>query len=352
MSERTQAIDDRVAEVAGRADVPRLADRLALIGGQEAEEEVLRLHAQVIHVETRCDLMRDVAEDVEARDEVVVQPLEDRVIHHPGGLRDLAHETLDDGCVVEVPEDGQPRIRVLALAVPDPIERRPATLGIDGIVEFLARFEVGALLAGVFEPQLPRTKIALVLGGKVEQRRRLLQEAGNPDREIVRRIQEGDPELILDHVDGDVPAADRSADEGHDEILRVVEQILVAAGRRDCVEGDEWIRRHLRRVGRKLRGLPIAVQEELAQAVALRFVQRIHDVRLVHDRGSDRPQSIPEVRGAGIVIRAHRGDHIDRLARRRPRAHHLEERARREIVEAEVGQEPVLVQIPAGDALL
>ena len=50
----------------------------ALIGGQEAEEEVLGLHAQVVHVEPRRDLMGDVAEDVVAGDEVVVDALEDR----------------------------------------------------------------------------------------------------------------------------------------------------------------------------------------------------------------------------------------------------------------------------------
>ena len=72
--------------------------------------------------------------------------------------------------------------------------------------------------------------------------------------------------MVLDHVHGHLAAADGPADEGHHEVLRVVEQVLVAALRGDLGEGDERVRGLRGRVARQARRLPVAAEEELAQA--------------------------------------------------------------------------------------
>ena len=46
--------------------------------------------------------------------------------------------------------------------------------------------------------------------------------------QIVIRINEHDPEMIIDHIEGNLASADRTVNEGHDDIMRIVQQELVA----------------------------------------------------------------------------------------------------------------------------
>ncbi|MNO85176.1 hypothetical protein D3C76_765410 [compost metagenome] len=158
------------------------------------------------------------------------------------------------------------------------------------------------------------------------------------------RVLEEHPEVVANHVGGDLPATDRSTDEGADEVLGVVQHELVTRLRRDRGEGFERVGAMLQAVARHLVGLPRAAKEQLAGMVQLRRVERIGDVGLVHDHALDRPQAIVEGT-AGIVVRPARGDGIDRLAAGRARAHQLEEVPRLSpFGEVQVRQEQVLVQ--------
>ena len=157
------------------------------------------------------------------------------IVDDPRGLRHRAEEAAHDRGVVEVAEDGELRVRIVAVAVPD---RSRASAR--GAADRRRRsscsrcVEVAALLVAVLEPELARHEIAEVLGGQIaDSASSRVRKVGIDDREVVVGIEEGDEELILDHVDRDLAAAHRAADEGHDEVLRVVEQVLVAARARE-----------------------------------------------------------------------------------------------------------------------
>ncbi|MCY1418949.1 hypothetical protein D9M71_345230 [compost metagenome] len=160
---------------------------------------------------------------------------------------------------------------------------------------------------------------------------------------MLRVLEEG-PEVVADHVGGDLPAADRPADEGADEVFGVVQHELVARPRRDRGEGLERVGTMLQAVARHPVGVPVAAEEQLPGAFELRLAERIGDVGLVHDHALDRPQAVIEG-AARVVVGPARGDGIDRLAAGRARAHQLEEVPRLSpFGEVQVRQEQVLVQ--------
>ena len=164
------------------------------------------------------------------------------------------------------------------------------------------------------------------------------------------RSEERDPELVVDHVHRHLAAADRTADEGVDEEVCIVEQELVAAARGNLVEGDEGVGGDVGRVAREVRWLPGACQEEPAEPLDTRRRERVDHVRLHDDRRIDGAQPVPEY-AARVVVRANGRDLVDGPAGRRAGAHHAKERTLRQAVEHEVRDEPVLVQIARDDAL-
>ena len=212
-----------------------------MVGGEKAQEIVFGLHAQVVHVEARRGLVGDVPEDVEARHQVVVDAFQNGIIDHPGGLRASSSEALQDSGVVVVPEDGEQRVRIAPIPIPDPFQGRAAPVGVGGCDETLPQIQIAGLFATVGEPQLPREDSAPVLRGKFEEGLGVGKKIGLSDRRVMIRIQEGDEKVILDHVHGDLPMANRTADESHHEVLGVVEEELVAAPRGDLVEGHEGV---------------------------------------------------------------------------------------------------------------
>ncbi len=143
---------------------------------------------------------------------------------------------------VEVPEYGEQRIRVPAIAVPDVLERVAGR----------------AQLARVLRPELA---VSFALRDEAPQERNIVEDrhvatphAGQHQHvlglpcmlcrhhhAIGIRSQEEDEELRLDRVDRDAAVAHRTLDEGADFILGVVEQELVARTRRDVGERDEWV---------------------------------------------------------------------------------------------------------------
>jgi hypothetical protein len=51
-----------------------------------------------------------------------------------------------------------------------------------------------------------------------------LQEAGIAHGKVVIRVQEHDPEVIVDDIQGDLALADGTVDEGHDDVVGAVQK--------------------------------------------------------------------------------------------------------------------------------
>ena len=90
------------------------------------------------------------------------------VVDHPGGLRDLSHEALDDSGVIEMSEYRELCVAVVAVAIPEEVELGAEAVGILLVVELLAGCEVAALVEIVFEPEATDREIAFVLPGKAQ----------------------------------------------------------------------------------------------------------------------------------------------------------------------------------------
>ena len=85
---------------------------------QKVQKKLLRLR-----VEPRQRLVANVTEHIVVDDEIVYQTFEKRIVESEQRFRQIAHRALCyDGCV-EVPEYGEECIRVVAVAVPNVIER-------------------------------------------------------------------------------------------------------------------------------------------------------------------------------------------------------------------------------------
>ncbi len=164
------------------------------------------------------------------------------------------------------------------------------------------------------------------------------------------RLLEQRPEVVADHVGGNLPTAYRATDEGAHEVLGVIQHELVARHCRDRFEGFERVGPVARAVAWQRGGMPVAGVEQLLDPLELLRPHRIGDVRLVHDHALHRDQPVVEV-GARRVVGAARGDQVDRLTARCTRTHPLEEVALLATNEIDVRQEQVLVQ-PAADQRL
>ena len=85
--------------------------------------------------------------------------------------------------------------------------------------------------------------------------------------ELLSWVEEDHPEIVSDHVNGHLPTADRAFDEAHDRILRLVQHESVARRNWNILEGEKWVRRLLRDVGRKRRYPIGSVHEPGLQAL-------------------------------------------------------------------------------------
>ncbi|SVJ63258.1 Uncharacterised protein [Klebsiella pneumoniae] len=325
--------------------VPVVEQRLARVDRHQAEEVLLGAVADQVEVQPRLRLVRDVAEDIEVHHQPVVGSLEQRVVHQPQGLRYLAKQALAHRGAVELAEDAQQGVVV---AVPDRVPGRRRRVGVD----VLAQVFVLVALVPVGAPQAEQVLQLVDLPRQGQQRLALRAEVGVGDEQVLLGVLEYHPEVVADHVGGDLSTAHRPADEGTGEVFGVVQHELVARPWRDRGEGGERVGTALHAVAGNLVGVPLGAEEQLLDAFQLLRRQRIGDVRLVYDHALDRPEAVIEA-VARIVVGTPGRDRVDRLAAGRARTHQLEEVAGRALLrEIQVRQEQVLVEPARDQALL
>ena len=286
--------------------VPVIQVGLARLRRQQAEEVQLGAVADQVEVQARLRLVGDIAEHVEIDHQLVVGALEQRVVQQPQGLRDLADQALAHHGAVVVAVDRQQRIVVAGPQV-RPAGRRRFGIGV------AAQLLILVALVPVGLPQPQQVADLVELPGHGQQRRGLGTIAGIGDVEVVARVLEHRPEVVADHVGGDLPAAHRPADKGAHEVLGVIQHELVARLGRNRLEGLEGVGAALRAVTGYRIHCPVAGVEQLAHPLQLLRAERIGDMGLVHDDALDRPQPVVHL-GARVVIGPARGNRVDRLA--------------------------------------
>ena len=126
------------------------------------------------------------------------------------------------------------------------------------------------------------------------------------------RIHEHDPEMILNHVEGNLSLANRASDKGHDHIMGMVEQELVAGAGRDLLKGDKGIGAQLWLIADPVWFCrPFGFDEEFLQANELTIIQGEHHVGLMNDGGINSAEAVVKGCGSWIIIRTDRGDQIN-----------------------------------------
>ncbi len=67
------------------------------------------------------------------------------------------------------------------------------------------------------------------------------KKSGITNREIVIRILEHNPEMIVNHIERHLATADRSPDEGHDDVMDIIEKKLITGTGRDLFKGSKGV---------------------------------------------------------------------------------------------------------------
>ena len=211
--------------------------RLALARRQQHQQVVLAFHAQEVHVQTGDQLMAEIAIDIEAGDQQIVDALQHRVIDDPARLGHATDQPLHHRRIVEVAIDGQGRVGIAPLAgAVGPAAAVPQHSLIQAQIaieiglghQALLGLEVGGLLALELDPGADRQRIAALLGGQAEILPFLGQGAFHFRVAEHLRIGEADPEVIIDHIHRDLTATDRPLDEAHDGVLRLIQHEAIA----------------------------------------------------------------------------------------------------------------------------
>ena len=185
---------------------------------------------------------------------------------------------------------------------------------------------------------------AFLLGHQHQVREDAGEIVGVGHRQVRLRVLECDPELVLDHVGGDLPGTHRAADESGDEVFGVVQHEAVARSRGNIVEGRYRVHGVGAGVVRQLADFPVPGQEQLLEARHAPGVKRIGHVGLVHQGGDNRAQAI-EKDVTRIVVGAQGGDDIYRLPRGCGGAHQFKEGAGIQFAEVQVRRVQVFVEV-------
>ncbi len=78
------------------------------------------------------------------------------------------------------------------------------------------------------------------------------------------RVQEHDPEVIVNHIQGDLALADRALDKGLDHVERVIQEKLITRAGRDLLEGDKGVGAQFLLIAHQVRRLqPFRLDEQL-----------------------------------------------------------------------------------------
>ncbi len=238
--------------------------------------------------------MRDVAEHVEIHHQLVIGSLEQRIVHPPERLRHLTNEPFANRSTVVLAKDRQ---QCVVVATPDVLPlRRTLRIGV------APQFFILVALALVAVPEPQQLTDIIGLPWHRQQRCRTLAITGVGHVAIVPRILEEHPEVVADDVGGDLPTAHRPADEGAYEVFGIVQHKAVARLGRYRLERLERIGTMLDAISGQLVERPVAGEQQLMNPRQLRWIQRIGDVRLVHDVALDGHQAIVESRPR-ILIR-------------------------------------------------
>jgi hypothetical protein len=121
VDEREYITDLEVGD--GATSVPRIAQVDPLGRRQKVQKKLLRLHSDQVHVEPRRRLVANVNEHIVVDDEIVNQTFEKRIVENEQRFRQIANRARCYDRCVEVPEYGEECIRVVAVAVPNVVER-------------------------------------------------------------------------------------------------------------------------------------------------------------------------------------------------------------------------------------
>ena len=154
--------------------IPVIQVSLTSARRQQTQEVHLCTIANQVEVQPRLCLVRDVAEHVEVDHQLVVGTFQQRVIHPPEGLRDLAEQAFAHRGTVVLAEDRQQRVVV---AAPDMRPVRGRGVG----VSVLAQVLVLVALVAIVAPQTQQIADVVELAGHGQQRRGLALVIGIGD---------------------------------------------------------------------------------------------------------------------------------------------------------------------------
>ena len=331
--------------------VPGVANRLAPVCGQECQEVIFAFGAQKVHIQTRVQLMAEIAIDIEAGDQQVVDAFEHRVIDDPGGFRVVTDQSVVHRGAVHVAEYGQCGIRVAAVAVPDIAHRILDVQRIKIRHRTLFCLAVFAEQVTVMGPACKQPEVVFELGRRCQVVSDRIQKRVARGHDFGIRIKEDNPELVLDHVQRHLAAAHRALDETLDEELRIVEQEGVARFHRYRGEGLDRIRGDGRVVGRQANHIIVRLDEQLFVSLHTLVGQLVHEMGLGNDAALVACDAVVH-RARWIAIRTPRRYDFDRLARRRGRAHQAVKLARVRGVKMQVRLEQVFIQVTPDEPFL
>ncbi len=212
-----------------------------------------------------------------------------------------------------------------------------------------AQLFVVVALDPVALPERKQVAHFIELPGHRQQRRGLFAIAPVGNVQIVLRVLEEHPEVVANHVRGDLPAAHRPADKGADEILGVIQHELVPRLGRNSLESLERIGSVICAVTGDGIHRRVTAEEQRTDPRQLRSAEWIGDMSLVHDHVGNRSQAIAEP-GTRIIVRPSRRNGVDRLATGRARTHQLVETTASLPFEVQMRDEKVLIQ-PAANQI-
>ena len=121
-----------------------------------------------------------------------------------------------------MPEDGQKRRRLI-FTLPDGADGQPLPGERMGSIGVVAVFKVAPVSMQPLVPQTGKVQGACGCRRKIEKGYRVLQVGFIDHRQIVLGRQEGQEEIVINHVQRDLSAANGALDKGLDKKVNVVQ---------------------------------------------------------------------------------------------------------------------------------
>ena len=232
----------------------------------------------------------------------------------------------------------------MAVAIPDVVQAQALVKGT--VILPGAQIPVTVALVLVFQPLGPQIQNMGFFPRQAQQWCCLAAVIFVADVLFLRRIFKHHPELIANHIGGNLAPAHRATNKGAGKILGTVQHKLIAGAGGNGGKGQEGIGGVLVIVARQGIHLPILLQEQCPVTLHALVVQPVDDVRFVHQGVGNGAQPVID-RPARIIVGAYRGHHFDGLGGVAVTAHQLKKRCRlyADIGKVQVRQKKVFVQI-------